>query len=195
VTLKQLSKEKKKELTRKAEVVVDRAHVQGALPSPIKLSCDVLILDDKSHFQFPKGCHLNYQYGIFILFDPLNFGNMGEVVQSVGGIINLSIPCLTTRSPRPAYSHPQSPKTTMVQLIVFSKKQSNHIPWVLQLSENISFPLVVSIYIIFFIFILIIFQIPALSGKEKQKSTGPYQINFSIPISFWMVIFKVTFWR
>jgi hypothetical protein len=151
--LKDFSKEKKESLANMAENVVTKLHQQGVQHTPVVIDCDLLFLDDKLTMKFPIGTEYQFQYGIFILYDLLNYPKMSKMVASVGGVINTTISCLTPRSQRNHYVHPTAiPKNTLVTLVIFSKKIGKHIPWIFDLSpkkEELVLPLTVSILFIF----------------------------------------------
>jgi len=135
--MKDFSKEKKESLFKLAESVVNKLHLQGVQPAPVQIECDLIFLDDKHTMKFPPGSVYQFQYGIFILFDQLNFPHMMWTISSLGGVINTTIPCVTPRSQRNHYLFQNfSPKTTLVTLVIFSKKLGNHVPWIMELAQR-----------------------------------------------------------
>ncbi len=132
--MKDFSKEKKESLSRLAESVVGKLHLQGVQPTPVKIDCDLLFLDDKLTMKFPTGTVYKFKYGIFLLYDVLNYPLMSKMVASLGGVINTTLHCITPRSQRTHYVHTTAiPKNTLVTLVIFSKKIRNHIPWIFDL--------------------------------------------------------------
>jgi len=108
--MKEFSKVKKEMLFQLASSIVEKVHIQGVQNTPVKISCDVLILDDKMVMNFPLGTEYVFSFGIFILYDMLNYPNMLKTILSFGGIVNSVIPCLTSRCQRIAYVHARHQK-------------------------------------------------------------------------------------
>jgi len=136
-----------------AESVVTKLHLQGVQPNLVNIECDLIFLDDKHTMKFPTGTIYQFQYGIFILYDLLNYPKMSKMIGTLSGVINTTISCVTPRSQRTHYVHTTAiPKNTLVTLVIFSKKIGNHIPWILDLSQKkdeLILPLFVSIIFIF----------------------------------------------
>jgi len=79
--------------------------IQGVQTVPKKISCDILILDDRQAPQFPEGSIFEFQYGLYIVFDLLNFGGNASKIPWISNmfpkgqdaIFPLMVPTLMSR--------------------------------------------------------------------------------------------------
>jgi len=151
--------------------------IQGVSTEPIRRQCSLLILDDKMPFQLPQDSVIDFQFGLYLMWNPYNFTSVHKHIADLGGVSNAILPVSVQSTPRPAYDHPNAYKTNLFQFVFFSKQTGNHVSYLQNLAKGgseFTLPIIV----------------PALQSEEIINKTGPHQLCFALPINFWMEYYK-----
>jgi len=171
--------EKKKHLAI-AKRCLNKYIIRGVSTEPIRRQCSLLILDDKMPFQLPQDSVIDFQFGLYLMWNPYNFTSVHKHIADLGGVSNAILPVSVQSTPRPAYDHPNAYKTNLFQFVFFSKQTGNHVSYLQNLAKGgseFTLPIIV----------------PALQSKEIINKTGPHQLGLALPINFWMEYYKVCF--
>jgi hypothetical protein len=180
VSIKRLSKNDKQMLTSLAQECFNKSIVLGVPTAPLKTVCDLLIIDDKSSVDFPKGSSIKFTYGLYVMFNPMSFQTVCKHIAALKGIPNLIISCTSSHNQRDMYAQVGAPKTSVVQLMMFSKNPGLHVPWLSLLPEEgttLTVPLMVPIFTpIFSFFCLLFFRFPHFLIRRNQRILGHIHI-------------------
>ena len=128
--MRRLSKSKKRELNDVSKDCVDKSIHVGLLVAPLKIKCDLLILDDKLTFQLPENSKIKFTFGIYVVYNILGLQNVFQHINTLDGFLNTVLPCTSPNNLRPLYNQSGALKTGHVDLVLFSKTPGQHTPWI-----------------------------------------------------------------
>jgi hypothetical protein len=149
---------------------VDTLMLVGNPVSPLDIDCDLLILDDKMSLPLPKGSSIRFKFGIYVWFNTMNYNSASKQIASLHGVPNILVPCLASHNLRPMYTQAGSPKTGLVNLMLFSGHPGLHVPWLSCLVEEgqvVTFPLMVNFS---FLYCFCILYIPGSIFDQQRKT-------------------------
>ena len=122
--MRKLSKSKKRELNDVSKDCVDKSIHVGLLVAPLKIKCDLLILDDKLTFQLPENSKIKFTFGIYVVYNILGLQNVFQHINTLDGFLNTVLPCTSPNNLRPLYNQ------SGANLVLFSKTPGQHTPWI-----------------------------------------------------------------